>query len=128
MSNTYHLPHHRKARHGGSCCSTMPPWPPRSPVGAALNFGVEKDTSTPVPVLAIIACTHDWSHFSPNNPQGRAARRAADTAACSARAEVLARGVPTGRVVRIRNADHYVHRSNEPQVIDELKKFLSSLP
>jgi hypothetical protein len=57
MSNPYHLPHHRKARHGGSCCSTMPPRPPGSPVGAALNFGVEKYTSTPVPVLAII-CLH----------------------------------------------------------------------
>jgi hypothetical protein len=32
------------------------------------------------------------------------------------------------RVIRISNADHYVHRSNEAQVIDEMKKFLSNLP
>jgi pimeloyl-ACP methyl ester carboxylesterase len=107
---------------------TMPPLPPRSPVGAALNFGAEKYTSIPVPALAIIACPHDWSHFFPNDPRRRAARLAADTATCSARAESFARGVPTARVVRIPNADHYVYRSNEAQVIDEMKKFLSTLP
>jgi non-heme chloroperoxidase len=107
---------------------TMPPLPPRSPIGAALNFGAEKYTSIPVPVLAIFACPHDWNHFFPNDPQRRAARLAADTAACSARAEAFARGVPTARVVRIPNADHYVHRSNEAQVIDEMKKFLGTLP
>ena len=107
---------------------TMPPLPPRPPIGAAMNFGVEKYTSIPVPVLAIFACPHDWSHFFPNDPQRRAARLAADAAACSTRAESFARGVPTARVVRIPNADHYVHRSNEAQVIAEIKKFLSTLP
>jgi non-heme chloroperoxidase len=107
---------------------TMPPLPPRPPIGAALNFGAEKYTSIPVPVLAIFACPHDWSHFFPNDPQRRAARLAADTAACSERAESFAHGVPSARVVRIPSADHYVHRSNEAQVIDEMKKFLGTLP
>ena len=107
---------------------TMPPLPPRSPIQAALNFGAEKYTSIPVPVLAIFACPHNWSHFFPNDPERRAARLAADTANCSAQAETFARGVPTARVVRIPNADHYVHRSNEAQVIDEMKKFLNTLP
>ena len=107
---------------------TMPPLPPRSPIQAALNFGAEKYTSIPVPVLAIFACPHDWSHFFPNDPERRAARLAADTANCSAEAENFARGVPTARVVRIPNADHYVHRSNEAQVIDEMQKFLNTLP
>lgn len=107
---------------------TMPPLPPRPPIGAAMNFGVEKYTSIPAPVLAIFACPHDWNHFFPNDPDRRAARLAADTAGCSERAEAFAHGVPTARVVRIPNADHYVHRSNEPQVIGEMKKFLSTLP
>jgi pimeloyl-ACP methyl ester carboxylesterase len=107
---------------------TMPPLPPRSPIQAALNFGVEKYTSIPVPVLAIFACPHDWSHFFPNDPERRATRLAADTARCTAQAEAFARGVPTARVVRIPNADHYVYRSNEAQVIEEMKKFLSTLP
>jgi non-heme chloroperoxidase len=107
---------------------TMPPLPPRSTIGAALNFGAEKYTSIPVPILAILACPHDWSHFFPNDPKRRAARLAADTASCSERAEAFARGVPTARVVRIANADHYVHRSNEAQVLNEMKQFLAGLP
>jgi pimeloyl-ACP methyl ester carboxylesterase len=107
---------------------TMPPLPPRPPIGAALNFGMEKYTSIPVPALAIFACPHDWSHFFPNDPELRGARLAADTARCSAWADTFARGVPTARVVRIPNADHYVYRSNEAQVIDEIKKFLGTLP
>ena len=107
---------------------TMPPLPPRSPIGAALNFGAEKYTSIHVPVLAIFACPHDWSRFFPNDPERRVARLAADTAACSARAESFAKGVPTARVVRVPNADHYVYRSNEAQVIDEMMKFLNTRP
>jgi pimeloyl-ACP methyl ester carboxylesterase len=107
---------------------TMPPLPPRSPIQAALNFGAEKYMSIHVPVLAIFACPHDWSRFFPNDPERRAARVAADTANCSARADNFAHGVPTARVVRIPNADHYVHRSNEAQVVDEMKKFLGTLP
>jgi len=106
---------------------SMPPLPPRSPIQAALNFGMEKYTSIPVPVLAIFACPHDWSRFFPNDPERGATRLAADTAACSAWADNFERGVPTARVVRIPNADHYVHRSNEAQVIDEIKRFLSNL-
>ena len=107
---------------------TMPPLPPRSPIQAALNFGMEKYTAIPVPVLAIFACPHDWSRFFPNDPQRRTARLAADTARCTAQAEAFSHGVPSARVVRIANADHYVHRSNEAQVIDEMKKFLEGLP
>jgi non-heme chloroperoxidase len=106
---------------------TMPPLPPRSPIQAALNFGAERYTAIPVPVLAIFACPHDWSGFFPNDPQRRATRVAADTARCSAQAEALGRGVPGATIVRIANADHYVHRSNETQVIAEMVKFLDGL-
>ena len=67
---------------------TMPPLPPRSPIQAAMNFGVETLTSIPVPVLAILACPHDWSHFFPHDPERGAARLAADAAACSAEPKV----------------------------------------
>jgi non-heme chloroperoxidase len=106
---------------------TMPPLPPRSPLSAAMNFGVERYTSIRVPALAIFACPHDWDPFFRNDPQRKAARLAADTARCSAQAEAFSRGLPNARVVRIANADHYVHRSNEAQVIDEMKRFLEGL-
>lgn len=106
---------------------SMPPLPPRSPISAAMNFGVEKYTSIHVPVLAIFACPHDWSRFFPGDPQRRAARLAADTEQCNARADTISHGVPGSVVVRIPNADHYVHRSNEAQVIEEMNKFLGGL-
>ena len=43
----------------------MPPLPPRSPIGAALNFGMQKYSSIPVPVLAIYACPHNWDRMPP---------------------------------------------------------------
>lgn len=106
---------------------TMPPLPPRSSIGAAVNFGMEKYTSIRVPVLAIFACPHDWSRVFPNDPARSAARVAADTARCSAEAATVEREAPGARVVRIRDADHYVYRSNETQVIDEMKRFLDTL-
>ena len=93
-----------------------------------MNFGVERFTSIPVPVLAIFACPHDWDPFFPNDPQRKATRLAADTAQCNAQADALSRGVPSATVVRIAHADHYVHRSNEAQVTGEMTKFLASLP
>jgi non-heme chloroperoxidase len=39
--------------------ANLPPLPPRSPVGAALNFGAQRYTSIPVPALAIYACPHN---------------------------------------------------------------------
>jgi pimeloyl-ACP methyl ester carboxylesterase len=107
--------------------ATMPPLPPRSPIQAALNFGVEKYTAIPVPVLAIFACPHNWDRFFPNDPERRAARISADSARCSAQAAAFSLGVPTAAVVRIANADHYVYRSNEAQVINEMNKFLDGL-
>jgi non-heme chloroperoxidase len=107
---------------------TMPPLPPRPPIGAAINFGVEKYTTIPAPILAIFACPHDWSHFFPNDPKRRAERLAADTAMCTAQADAFQHGVPSAQVVRIPNADHYIYRSNDAQVIEQMKKFLHTLP
>nr|WP_246374212.1 alpha/beta hydrolase [Edaphobacter lichenicola] len=107
--------------------ANMPPLPPRSPIGAALNFGAQKYTSIPVPILAIYACPHNWDRFPANEPDRKAALIADDTGRCTNWANVLRRGVPSARVVLIPNADHYVYLSNETQVIAEMKEFLASL-
>ena len=39
----------------------------------------------------------------------------------------FAAGIPTARVVRLPNADHYVYRSNEADVIREMNAFLTAL-
>jgi non-heme chloroperoxidase len=105
----------------------MPPLPPRSPIGAALNFGVQKYTSIPVPILAIYACPHNWDRIPANVPT-RAALIADDAARCNSWADAFARGVPTAHIVKIPNADHYLYLTNEAQVVAEMNKFLNSLP
>jgi pimeloyl-ACP methyl ester carboxylesterase len=106
--------------------ANMPPLPPRSPINAALNFGMQKYTSFPVPTLAIYACPHNWDRF-PGSPASKAALLADDPARCTAWADAFSQGVPSARVVRIPNADHYVYLSNESQVALEMNEFLHSL-
>lgn len=108
--------------------ANMPPLPPRSPIDAALNFGAQKYTSIRVPALAIYACPHNWDRFPANGTARKAALVADDTARCNAWADAFSRGVPSARVVRIPNADHYVYLSNEAKVVQEMNDFLAKLP
>jgi non-heme chloroperoxidase len=103
----------------------MPPLPPRSPIGAALNFGAQKYTSIPVPALAIYACPHNWDRL-PDSAR-KAALIADDKARCIAWADAFSHGVPSAHVVLIPNADHYVYLSNETQVVAEMNAFLTKL-
>jgi pimeloyl-ACP methyl ester carboxylesterase len=107
--------------------ATMPPIPPRSAMSAAINYDVEKFTSIPVPVLAIYACPHNWDGFFRGQPELKAQREAADVAMCTAQAKAFEAGVPTARVVRIANADHYVFNSNRAQVVEEMNRFLAGV-
>ena len=107
--------------------ANMPPLPPRTPIGAAITFGMQKYTNIPVPVLAIYACPHNWDRFPAGDSARKAALVAEDTARCNTWADAFSRGVPGSRVVRIPNADHYVYLSNEHQVIAEMNHFLTSL-
>ncbi|MGH9883977.1 MAG: alpha/beta fold hydrolase [bacterium] len=74
----------------------------------------------PVPVLAIYAMKPDWDTRNYDD-------RAPDWTP-AAQAREFERGVPTARVVRIPNANHYVFRSNEAQVLSEMRAFISRLP
>jgi hypothetical protein len=64
--------------------ANLPSLPPRSPIGAALNFGARKYTSIPVPELAIYACPHNWDRFPANDPSRKVALVADDIAHCTA--------------------------------------------
>ncbi len=107
--------------------ANLPPLPPRSPIGAALNFGAQKYTGIPVPVLAIYACPHNWDRFPANEPDRKAALIADDKARCTAWADAFSHGVPSAHIVLIPNADHYVYLSNEAQVFAEMNAFLAKL-
>jgi pimeloyl-ACP methyl ester carboxylesterase len=105
--------------------ANMPPLPPRSPIGAALNFGMQKYTSIPVPALAIYACPHNWDRL-PDSPR-KTALIADDKARCTRWADNFRQGVPSAHIVMIPNADHYVYLSNEAQVVAEMNAFLDKL-
>jgi alpha-beta hydrolase superfamily lysophospholipase len=57
----------------------------------------------------------------------KAKRLEADVASCSAQADAFAAGVPTARVVRLANADHYIFNSNQAEVMREMNEFLAKL-
>jgi non-heme chloroperoxidase len=108
--------------------ASMPPIPPRSPIIAALTYGGQEYTKIPVPILAIYACPHNWDRAFQNDPAMKAKRLAADQINCMAVADAFAAGVPTARIVRLPNADHYIFNSNEADVVREMNDFLAKLP
>jgi len=83
------------------------PAPP--PILLALVNGAQKYTAIHVPTLAIFAVPHDPGETT------------------SVQADAFQAGVPQARVVRIADANHFVFRSNEKQVFDEMTAFLASL-
>jgi pimeloyl-ACP methyl ester carboxylesterase len=106
------------------------PMPPPSPdekippVIRAIVTGVKKYTTIPVPILAIYAVPRRM-------PASVSAEDRAQTAeldkATAAQANAFEKGVPTARVVRIPNAGHYVHRTNEADVLREMDAFIAGL-
>ena len=98
---------------------------PADPIVTAINLGGKEYTKIPVPVLAIYACPHNFDFEK--DPKLRAALVADSRFYCSRQADAFAAGVPTARVVRIPNTDHYVFRSNNEQVVQEMNAFLNSL-
>jgi non-heme chloroperoxidase len=112
-------------RHDNAEVANMPPLPPRSPISAALNFGMQKCTSIPVPALTIYACPHNWDRL-PDSAR-KTALIADDKARCTAWADNFRRGVPSAHIVMIPNADHYVYLTDEAQVVAEMNAFLARL-
>jgi pimeloyl-ACP methyl ester carboxylesterase len=100
------------------------------PIGLAINLGGHRYANIPVPVLAIFACPHnfDFDRALQRDPSLKAKIVADDTFTTSRQADAFAKGVPTAQVVRLANADHYVFRSNEADVLRAMNAFLSRLP
>ncbi len=107
--------------------ANMPPLPPRTPIGAAMNFGMQKYTNIPVPILAIYACPHNWDRVPDDSSGRKTALIRDDKARCTEWTDNFRRGVPTARIVTLPNADHYVYLSNGDKVVTEINGFLASL-
>jgi non-heme chloroperoxidase len=100
---------------------------PMSRVPYAIISGQQKYTVIHGPVLAIFAT----SHVPPRGAEKDSAMLAIVAEADSAvelQATAFARGVPQSRVVRIPRADHFVFRSNEADVLREMRAFIDKLP
>jgi pimeloyl-ACP methyl ester carboxylesterase len=101
--------------------------PDLPPIIVAAMAGAKKYSKIPVPVLAIFALPH----ASPATVGDDASARAAfdrEEAVMAAQAKAFEAGVPTARVVRIPNANHYVYISNQADVLREMNMFISQLP
>jgi non-heme chloroperoxidase len=104
---------------------------PRQPAPgpfAAIIAGTRKYTSIPVPILAIFAVPSHFGSMAGSDPTVRAAFEASIKASIEAQAKAVESGLPSARVVRIPNADHYVFQSNEADVLREMNTFIGSLP
>ena len=117
--------------------ASMPALPPRQGPGPAIPMaiiaGEQKYTEIHVPVLAIFAVLHNLGPMLngpmlKDNPTAQAAMKTSDLATTSAQANAFEAGVPSARVVRLPNADHFVFNSNEADVLREMNAFLSTLP
>jgi pimeloyl-ACP methyl ester carboxylesterase len=104
------------------------PHPNTASAVAAIMSGEQKYTEIKVPCLAFFAVPHDLSRAF----QGDAARHAAVVAADLERQTRLANafeaGVPSAKVIRLLNANHYIFRSNEAEVLRAMNDFLDRLP
>lgn len=94
-------------------------------IGRAILNGVDVFSGVKAPVLAIYA----YPHKVPPTPPGMEeatfkARFAEHEKSAAEQASAFEKGNPGARVVRIANADHYVHHSNEAEVLQEMRGFL----
>jgi pimeloyl-ACP methyl ester carboxylesterase len=113
--------------------------PPPPPISAAAKAqipkaapaiigGTERFTTISAPALVIFADPHDPGGMMKDNPKARAAFIAANNRDTERQAVAFERQVPSAHVVRIPNANHYIFRSNEADVLREMNAFIATLP
>ena len=100
------------------------PQGPWSAAAQAILQGERKYTQIKCPVLLLAAVPHAMG------PAGAdlAAAQAKDLAETTAHADAFEAGVPTARVVRMPNANHFIFLSNESDVLREINAFLAKFP
>jgi pimeloyl-ACP methyl ester carboxylesterase len=95
---------------------------------AAIRRGVEVQGGVQCPVLAIYALPH---HFPPQMTGGNAEKLkemvARDKERNSVQADAFQAANPQARVVRIADADHFIYKSNEAEVLKEMDDFMARL-
>jgi hypothetical protein len=104
---------------------------PGSQIFMTIMMGPKRYTDIPAPALVIFAIPHvqeSWINKS-TDPAVREAATAYFTtldALTEKQAKAFEDGVPTARVIRLRGA-HHIFLSNEPDVLREMRVFLTGL-
>jgi non-heme chloroperoxidase len=101
--------------------------PADDPIEFAVTAGMRKYTSIRGPVLAIFANPLEPPPGARNDPNMREMVAEVDSAVAM-QVRAFARGVPQARVVSIPNAAHFIYRSDEAEVLREMKAFIDGLP
>ena len=96
-------------------------------VGLAVKFGQERFTTVHVPMLAVMACPHDYSQLAEQNAKSAAVLKAQDQARCTEQIDSLKASNPSAQVVVVPNADHQIVRTNEADVVRAMNAFLAKL-
>ncbi|HXE65229.1 MAG TPA: alpha/beta hydrolase [Bryobacteraceae bacterium] len=108
----------------------MPPIPPPtddSPHPAAgVMAGTQKYVSIRGPILAIFALPHDPGPAVADNPDQLAAFKDQESIADS-QSKAFEKGLPSAKVIRLPNANHFVFISNEADVLREMIAFIGGL-
>jgi non-heme chloroperoxidase len=105
-----------------------PPLTPDMLAPMAVMRGAQRYAGVKCPVLAIYAVPHNLGPAPKDHAEAYEAMKAADIERTSAQADAFAAGNPQARVVRMANANHYVFRSNQEDVLREMRAFLVTLP
>ena len=90
----------------------------------AIISGMRSYTRIEVPVLAIYALPH---RMPPNVSADERAFLVELDKKTAAQADAFEKGVPGSRVVRMADAGHYVHTTNEAEVLKEIHQFVNGL-
>jgi pimeloyl-ACP methyl ester carboxylesterase len=101
--------------------------PALPPVGLAVKFGEEKFTTVHAPMLAIMACPHDYSQLAERNAKAAASLKNKDQARCMEQINSLKTHNASAQVVVLPNADHQIVRTNESDVVRAMTAFLAKL-
>lgn len=107
------------------------PAPPDTPavrISAAIIRDEGLYTGVHVPVLAFFAVPHAMPKPPGMTDEEFKKRVAEDLVRTGTQADAFEAGNPTARVIRLPNANHYVFRSNEDEVMREMNAFLAKLP
>jgi pimeloyl-ACP methyl ester carboxylesterase len=95
-------------------------------IAQLLGAGEEKYTSIRAPVLAIFAAPHEVPETI-RDSAGRARFDSTQLAVGLPQIRAFERGVPSARVVTLPHANHYVFRSNEAEVLRDIRAFVDGL-